>query len=73
MTVTPPWGLKYVVPEQAIAAWGARMIVTQTGETDMLWEKLSFLAPLALLTTHAEAPAGVVRTQRRGELETVIA
>jgi 2-dehydropantoate 2-reductase len=41
-------------------------------ETDMLWEKLGFLAPLALMTTHAEASAGVVRTRHRAELETVI-
>jgi 2-dehydropantoate 2-reductase len=41
-------------------------------EIDMLWEKLGFLAPLALMTTHAEASAGVVRTRRRAELETVI-
>jgi 2-dehydropantoate 2-reductase len=41
-------------------------------ETDMLWEKLGFLAPLALMTTHAQASAGVVRTRRRGELQTVI-
>jgi 2-dehydropantoate 2-reductase len=38
----------------------------------MLWEKLGFLAPLALMTTHAQASAGVVRTRRRGELQTVI-
>jgi len=41
-------------------------------ETDMLWEKLGFLAPLALMTTHAQASAGVVRTRRRAELEAVI-
>jgi 2-dehydropantoate 2-reductase len=41
-------------------------------EADMLWGKLGFLAPLALMTTHAEASAGVVRTGRRAELETVI-
>jgi 2-dehydropantoate 2-reductase len=41
-------------------------------ETDMLWEKLGFLAPLALMTTHAQASAGVVRTRRRAELETMI-
>jgi 2-dehydropantoate 2-reductase len=39
-------------------------------DTDMLWEKLGFLAPLA--TTHAQASAGVVRTRRRTELETVM-
>lgn len=37
MTVAPAWGLAYVVPEDAIAAWGARLIVTQDGyEVDML-------------------------------------
>jgi 2-dehydropantoate 2-reductase len=41
-------------------------------EADMLWGKLGFLAPLALMTTHAEASAGVVRTRRRAELEAVI-
>jgi 2-dehydropantoate 2-reductase len=41
-------------------------------ETALLWEKLAFLAPLALLTTHAGAPAGVVREERRTDLETVI-
>jgi 2-dehydropantoate 2-reductase len=42
-------------------------------ETTMLWEKLSFLAPLALMTTHAQAPAGVVRTDHRDQLLAVIA
>ena len=41
-------------------------------ETSVLWSKLSFLAPLALLTTHAQAPAGVVRQQRRTDLEAVV-
>jgi len=36
------------------------------------WAKLGFLAPLALLTTHARAPAGVVREQRRTELLALI-
>jgi 2-dehydropantoate 2-reductase len=34
----------------------------------LLWSKLVFLAPLALLTTHAGAPVGVVRTERRDDL-----
>lgn len=42
-------------------------------ETTMLWEKLSFLAPLALMTTHAQAPAGVVRSDKRDQLLAVIA
>ena len=41
-------------------------------ETGVLWDKLGFLGPLALLTTHAQAPAGVVREARRDDLEAVI-
>jgi 2-dehydropantoate 2-reductase len=41
-------------------------------ETALLWDKLAFLAPLALLTTHAGAPVGAVRDERRGELEAVV-
>lgn len=41
-------------------------------ETAMLWDKLSFLAPLALLTTHMNAPVGVVRTERRRDLLAVV-
>lgn len=36
----PAWGLPYVVPEDAIAAWGARLIVTQTGEVDTLPDRM---------------------------------
>jgi 2-dehydropantoate 2-reductase len=42
-------------------------------ESALLWGKLAFLAPLALLTTHAGAPAGQVREQRRGDLTAVVA
>jgi 2-dehydropantoate 2-reductase len=41
-------------------------------EAGVLWDKFVFLAPLALLTTHANAPAGVVRTERRDELTAVV-
>jgi 2-dehydropantoate 2-reductase len=41
-------------------------------EQSMLWRKLGFLAPLALLTTHESASAGAVRTARRADLLTVI-
>lgn len=41
-------------------------------ETSMLWEKLSFLTPLALLTTHERANAGVIRTRRRADTLAVI-
>ena len=37
-------------------------------EAGLLWGKLVFLAPLAVLTTHSGAPAGVVRTERRDDL-----
>jgi 2-dehydropantoate 2-reductase len=41
-------------------------------EMAMLWDKLSFLAPLALLTTHERANAGAIRTRRRGDTLSVI-
>lgn len=41
-------------------------------ETAMLWDKLVFLAPLALLTTHERANAGEVRTRRREDALAVI-
>jgi 2-dehydropantoate 2-reductase len=47
-------------------------VTVRDDETAVLWDKLAFLAPLALLTTHTGAPAGVVREQRRDELDGVI-
>jgi 2-dehydropantoate 2-reductase len=41
-------------------------------ETSMLWDKLSFLVPLALLTTHEGANAGAIRTRRREDTLAVI-
>ncbi|MFJ2190493.1 ketopantoate reductase family protein [Kitasatospora sp. NPDC087861] len=41
-------------------------------ETAMLWSKLSFLAPFALLTTRYRSEIGVVRTAHRPELLTVL-
>jgi 2-dehydropantoate 2-reductase len=41
-------------------------------ENSILWGKLSFLAPLALLTTAHSAPAGEIRTTYRGELVKVV-
>jgi 2-dehydropantoate 2-reductase len=52
---------------------GAGMDVTvRDDEYAILWEKLSFLAPLALLTTVYDAPAGIVRSAHRKELIAVI-
>ncbi|GAA3305330.1 ketopantoate reductase family protein [Streptomyces cinereospinus] len=41
-------------------------------ETAALWAKLSFLAPLALLTTHYAAPLGDIRTRHRDELTALV-
>jgi len=41
-------------------------------ETSMLWDKLSFLVPLALLTTHEGANAGAIRMRRRADTLAVI-
>ena len=38
----------------------------------MLWGKLGFLAPLALLTTHEKTTAGEVRTRHRSSLLSVV-
>ncbi|WP_222721430.1 ketopantoate reductase family protein [Actinomadura sp. HBU206391] len=43
-------------------------VTVSDDETAMLWNKLSFLATLALLTTHAGAAIGEVREGRREEL-----
>jgi len=42
-------------------------------EVGMLWDKLAFLAPLALLTTHQRGSAGEIRTRRREDAMAVIA
>ncbi|MFI6996493.1 ketopantoate reductase family protein [Nocardia sp. NPDC050175] len=41
---------------------------TRGNESAMLWGKLFFLAPFALLTTHHQVPIGDLRTERRTEL-----
>jgi 2-dehydropantoate 2-reductase len=41
-------------------------------EEAMLWEKLGFLAPLALLTTAHDSPIGEVRVDHRDELVRVV-
>lgn len=40
----------------------------RSDELTMMWGKLCFLAPLALLTTHQAVPAGIVRTMHRQKL-----
>jgi 2-dehydropantoate 2-reductase len=52
--------------------WAGLDVGVRDDETGLLWDKLAFLAPLALLTTHAGAPTGVIRGERRADLEAVI-
>ncbi|MGW2371609.1 ketopantoate reductase family protein [Kitasatospora sp. NPDC001683] len=47
-------------------------VTLREDETAMLWSKLSFLAPFALLTTRHADGIGVVRTEHRGELLAVL-
>ncbi|MGY2083290.1 ketopantoate reductase family protein [Blastococcus sp. SYSU DS0539] len=56
----------------ALAAAGVDVAV-RPDEAGLLWDKLAFLAPMALLTTAAAAPLGPVREQRGEELAAVIA
>ena len=44
----------------------------RSDEALMLWGKLGFLAPLALLTTHEKTSAGEVRTKHRSSLLSVV-
>jgi 2-dehydropantoate 2-reductase len=65
-------------PRERVDALAAQLgqagldVKVRDDETALLWDKLAFLAPLALLTTHAGAPVGVVREERRADLEAVI-
>jgi len=47
-------------------------VTTQPGEDTVLWRKLAFLAPLALLTTVANAPIGPARTDRATSLRALV-
>ena len=46
-------------------------VTIRDDEKEMLWEKLAILAPFALLTTIYSAPAGIIRSRHRPELEEV--
>ena len=47
-------------------------VLIRDDEVSMLWDKLSFLAPFALLTTHERGNAGAIRTRRRDDALAVI-
>ena len=50
-----------VDPETLLRAAGLDVDASAPDEAALLWRKLSFLAPLALLTTHARQPLGPAR------------
>ncbi len=47
-------------------------VLVRSDEARLLWDKLCFLAPVALLTTSAAEPLGVVRDEHGAELRAVI-
>lgn len=47
-------------------------VTTHPDENAVLWRKLAFLAPLALLTTGADAPIGEARTSRKSWLRPLV-
>ena len=47
-------------------------VTVRDDETAALWDKLSFLASVALLTTRYAAPVGVIRTEHRDEFTAVV-
>ncbi len=47
-------------------------VTIRDDEAGLLWDKVCFLAPVALLTTHAMAPLGEVRDRRGDELRAVM-
>ncbi|MEU4268037.1 2-dehydropantoate 2-reductase [Streptomyces sp. NPDC026092] len=72
---SPFAALELAAPLDALASRlrNAGLDVTlRTDESAMLWDKLSFLAPLALLTTRHQAAVGVIRDERRSELLAVL-
>jgi 2-dehydropantoate 2-reductase len=46
-------------------------VMVGADEATLLWGKLVLLAPMALLTTHTRAAMGVVRAERRSDLDAV--
>ncbi|MGW2866991.1 ketopantoate reductase family protein [Kitasatospora sp. NPDC001225] len=65
-------------PDSPVAEFAERLrhtgldVALREDETAMLWSKLSFLAPFALLTTRHASGIGTVRTEHRGELLAVL-
>ncbi|MDX2514745.1 ketopantoate reductase family protein [Streptomyces stelliscabiei] len=51
---------------------GVRVLAGATDETAVLWAKMSFLAPFALLTTRHGLPLGEIRTHHRAQLTALV-
>jgi 2-dehydropantoate 2-reductase len=67
-----------VAPQERVEALAGQLrqagfeVAVRDDESAMLWDKLALLAPLAILTTHAGAPIGTVRDERRADLDAVV-
>nr|BFD95407.1 ketopantoate reductase family protein [Kitasatospora sp. Xyl93] len=65
-------------PSSPVAGFAERLrhagldVTLREDETAMLWSKLAFLAPFALLTTRHASGIGTVRTEHRAELLAVL-
>jgi 2-dehydropantoate 2-reductase len=62
-----------VDPEGLLRTAGLDLDASAPDEATLLWRKLSFLAPLALLTTHARQPLGPARDARPDLLDGLVA
>ncbi|MFJ2517891.1 ketopantoate reductase family protein [Cellulosimicrobium cellulans] len=65
----PPEGVEAV---RALLGGAGISTTVHPDETALMWAKLGFLAPFALLTTTHRAPIGEVRTTHRAELEALV-
>jgi 2-dehydropantoate 2-reductase len=59
--------------EALLSGAGLDVDASAPDEATLLWRKLSFLAPLALLTTHAREPIGPARDARPDLLDALVA
>jgi 2-dehydropantoate 2-reductase len=62
-----------VDPEDVLRSAGLDVDASAPDEAVLLWRKLSFLAPLALITTHARQPIGPARDAHPDLLEGLVA
>jgi hypothetical protein len=66
-TVKLPYGGTWEVPDGVTAAWGARLIITQDGMTDLLWDRqgaTAEISPEAWTPLNTWLDAGAVKKAR---------